>query len=187
MLGDERPETGSGSGASGADGNAGTTESPRRGRPPRSVDPVVPEIPANQNFTMAQMLEIVAKMGAEMRKPSDREQQKIDKEDAQVRRNQAERAQLAKSEMDRKEARKIGCPHTITHPATKVTWHRWVAQVHTPSHRKPYFTPICQECWTQLPEIAATPAMLTDGVQLDKYQSLTRETLENWAKLTPAQ
>jgi len=33
---------------------------------------------------MAQMLEIVAKMGAEMRKPSDREQQKIDKEDAQV-------------------------------------------------------------------------------------------------------
>jgi len=147
----------------------------------------VPEIPANQNFTMAQMLEIVAKMGAEMRKPSDREQQKIDKEDAQIRRQQEERQQLAKSEMESREAKKRGCPHTMTHPATKVTWHRWVAQVHTPSHRKPYFVPLCQQCGTQLPEIAATQAMLTEGVQLDQYPTLNMETLENWAKLTPAQ
>lgn len=144
-------------------------------------------LPDTEKFTMAQMLELVAKMAQEMRKPSEREQRKLDKEDALIRRNEEESLQRAKSEIESREAKKRGCPHTMTHPATKVTWHRWVAQVHTPSHRKPYFVPLCQQCGTQLPEIAATQAMLTEGVQLDQYPTLNMETLENWAKLTPAQ
>ena len=147
--------------------------------------------PEAATFTTTQMVEMMQQMATtiatEMKRLTPREQAKQDKEDAQILRNEQESLQRAKSEIESREAKKRGCPHTMTHPATKVTWHRWVAQVHTPSHRKPYFVPLCQQCGTQLPEIAATQAMLTEGVQLDQYPTLNMETLENWAKLTPAQ
>jgi hypothetical protein len=134
---------------------------------------------------MAQMVELVRTMAVEMRKPTDREQRQQDKEDEKIKRAEGERLEQARREISLKEAKKRGCPHTITHPATKVTWHSWVAQVHAPSHCKPYFVPMCTQCQTQLARIAANPAMLTEGVQLEKYPTLNLEELERWSTVAP--
>lgn len=143
--------------------------------------------------TMQQVFEIISKMNeqqmdnmmkfaAELRKPTEREQRKIDDEDRRLAVRQQERLKLAESEENRKKLMAAGCPHATTHPGTGVTKHTWRAQVHAPHGEKPYFVPTCQICWTQAPRILATPDMLTNGVNLDHYTGIDLDRLKKWAE-----
>lgn len=124
------------------------------------------------------MLEAIA----EMKKPTAREQEKIDKEDAKIRQQQENRIKLAKAEEDRKKNTALGCSHSTFHPGTGVVRSAWRAQVHTPAGEKPYFVPTCIICQTQLPKILATNEMLSGGVNLDQYMGLDADKLRKWAE-----
>lgn len=117
----------------------------------------------------------------ELRKPTEREQRKLDEEDKRIARAQKERLELAKAQMEAKRLNALGCGHVRTHPGTGVTKHLWRAQVHTPNGKAPYFMPTCQGCQTQIGPIPASPNMLREGVSLDQYPTLTVEALEKWA------
>lgn len=131
----------------------------------------------NENQT-AQLKEFAA----ELRKPTAREQKKLDEEEARVVRTQNERLALAKAQIDAKAANARACGHIRVHPGTGVTKHLWRAQVHTPAGQTPYFVPTCQGCLTQTGRIPATTDMLRDGVNLDQYPMLTEQDLRKWAE-----
>lgn len=156
----------------------------RRGRPAKSVDAVTP--PPIENFTFPQVLEMMKVMATEMRKPTELEQRKLDKEDAFIKKQQLERIELTRVEIQRKEATKRGCAHASVNRATGQVRHAWRAQVCTPSHTKPYFIPTCSQCFSQLPPVAATTDMLTGGVNLSDYEGMNMAVLEQWAKTYPA-
>lgn len=147
---------------------------------------------ANPGLDMEAILKIVGQMNAdnqqnmlaaiaEMKKPTVREQKKLDEEDLKFRQHQQSRIALAHSEENRKEALRRNCAHATTHPGTGVTKHTWRAQVHTPHGVAPYFVPTCTQCFSQLPQILATTEMLTQGVNLDQYAGLNIDVLKNWA------
>jgi len=117
---------------------------------------------------------------AEMKKPTEREQKKLDAEELKLQQHQTSRIKLAQAEEDRKRMQASSCAHATTHPGTGVTKHCWRAQVHTPHNEKPYFVPTCTQCFTQLPHILATTEMLTQGVNLDQYAGLNIDVLRNW-------
>jgi hypothetical protein len=118
----------------------------------------------------------------ELKKPSEREQRKLDEDDARVARAQKECLELAKADVTRREMNARGCGHVRTHPGTGVTKHLWRAQVHTPAGKQPYFMPTCQGCQTQIGPIPATADMLREGVNLDQYPGITAEALKTWAE-----
>jgi len=118
----------------------------------------------------------------ELKRPSEREQRKLDEEDRRIARAQQERLELAKAQMEAKRLNALGCGHVRTHPGTGVTKHLWRAQVHTPNGRAPFIMPTCQGCQTQIGPIPASAQMLREGVELDRYPSLTQEALEKWAE-----
>ena len=123
----------------------------------------------------------------EMKKPTELEQIKIDKEHAKEVRAAKDQVDQARAEMERHRSAMDNCPHATTHPSTGVTKHQWRAQVHTPKGKSPYFVPTCTQCHSQLAKIAATNEMLMNGVALENYPSLNREALEQWAKRAPGE
>ena len=183
MLGDEQPTDRSGDG----EDSAGGPESKRGpGRPRKLTEDVKPD-------PMAMLAEILSKMGSdnreqmmefakELRKPTEREQRKIDEEDKRLERAQSERLALAKAEVQRRENNRLGCPHARINQATGVSRHMWRAQVHAPTGVQPYAVPTCQMCQTQTGKIPASPDMLTQGVNLDQYAGLTYDALTKWAE-----
>ena len=118
----------------------------------------------------------------ELRKPTEREQRKIDEEDKKIKSAQLERLELAKADEQRKLMNARGCGHVRTHPGTGVTKHLWRAQVHTPDGRAPYIMPTCQGCQTQIGPIPATAQMLREGVSLDQYPTINEQALRTWAE-----
>jgi hypothetical protein len=148
---------------------------------------------ATPGLDMEAILKIIGQMNAdnqtnmlaaiaEMKKPTAREQKKLDEEELKLAQHQQSRIKLAQAEEDRKRMQASSCAHATTHPGTGVTKHCWRAQVHTPHLQKPYFVPTCTQCFTQLPHILATTEMLTQGVNLDQYAALNIDVLRNWAK-----
>lgn len=153
--------------------------------------------PPAETLTMAQVLQILADrdeknlemmktLAAEMRKPTEIEQKKLDKEEAIVARAQQERLEQGKAEVARQLANKIGCRHSSTNRATGQVKHAWRGQVSTPLGRKPFCSPVCSQCFTVLPAFAATSDMISGGVNLSDYETLNMETLEGWAREWPA-
>jgi hypothetical protein len=122
----------------------------------------------------------------ELKKPSPEELAKKEASDAKIKQQQEMRFKLAKAEEDRKLMQKRSCRHSSYNPATGIGKHAFRAQVHTPDGVKPYFEPMCIQCQWIGPKIAATPDMLTQGVNLDQYPDLTIERIEEWAKTSPA-
>lgn len=122
----------------------------------------------------------------ELKKPTDREQKKMDEDDKRVAQHQTARLAQAQAEEQRKVMAEKYCPHSTTHPGTGVTKHAWRAQVHAPANHKPFFVPTCQICRTQLPKILATTDMLTNGVNLDQYNGIDADRLRLWAQQAAA-
>lgn len=186
MLGDER------SGVIGGDvkDDLGAVNKPRRGRPPNKLKEAPVSAPT---VNMEQLAAIFAKRDEaqqknliaaiqELKKPTPQEQAKLDKEAEKLAREQKARMALAKAEEQRKINQKVNCRHATIHPGTGVRKHQWRAQVHTPHGEKPYFQPLCTQCFTQGPKILATSEMLQNGVNLDQYADLDLDRLEAWAK-----
>ena len=192
MFGNERPENPTGN----ADEHTQDTVPARRGRPPQLRKEYVPENP-NVGVDMKMVFDLISKMNednqknlmsaiAELKKPTPREQEKLDKEEAKVKAQQQARLKLAMAEEQRKKNNILGCRHATVHPGTGVVKHAWRAQVHTPLGEKPYFVPTCQICWTQAPKILATPDMLTQGVNLDQYTTIDYDVLKKWSEQSSA-
>jgi len=151
----------------------------------------------NVGLNMEQVFALIGKMNednqknlltaiSELRKPTPREQEKLDKEEAKIKAQQEGRLKLAMAEEQRRKNNALGCRHATVHPGTGVVKHAWRAQVHTPHGEKAFFVPTCQICWTQTPKILATPDMLTQGVNLDQYTTIDYEVLKKWADQSQA-
>ncbi len=121
----------------------------------------------------------------ELKKPSEREQRKLDAEDAHFAKAQKERLNLAMADEQRRENRRKNCSHVSRHEGTGQSIHLWRAQTHTPLGVTPYIVPTCSNCFTQTPKIPATTDMLTNGVNLHKYPTLTYESLIQWSERAP--
>ena len=119
----------------------------------------------------------------ELKKPTEREQRKLDEEDAKIARAQKERLEMGRAEVHRKEMNARSCGgHVRVHPGTGVTRHLWRAQVHMPAGREPYIMPTCMNCQTQVGPIPASMEMIRNGVSLENYPALTEEALRKWAE-----
>jgi len=112
----------------------------------------------------------------ELKKPSEFEQRKIDKENEVLRNKQMSRLTEAKAEVERKEMRMRNCPHAAAHPMG-YTMHLWGGQAHTPANQPAYFVPTCGRCQTQLPKVYCTPEQLTQGINLYTYKNIGIEDL----------
>ena len=153
----------------------------------------MPEVTATPGLDIEAVLKLIGQMNAdnqqnmiaaiaEMKKPTEREQKKLDAEEVKIVQHQKSRIALAHAEEDRKASLRRNCAHATTHPGTGVTKHTWRAQVHTPANVKPYFVPTCTQCFSQLTPILASTEMLTQGVNLDQYAGINMDVLTNWAK-----
>lgn len=158
----------------------------------------------NVGITMEQVFALIGKMDennqknmmaaiAEIKKPTPLEQEKLDKENAKIKKMQESRLAQAMAEEKGRKMRMASCSHQTVHQGTGVVKHAWRAQVHTPHGEKPYFIPTCQisQCQIrdekgELIKFYATPDMLTQGVNLDQYQGLDLERLKAWAKQSNA-
>lgn len=128
---------------------------------------------AEREENRKQMLEMVA----ELKKPTAREQKKIDEEDARYLRAEQEKRALALIEIQRRENNQKNCPHVRVHAGTKAISHTWRGQVHTPDGQDPYWIPVCTQCLTTLPKIKATPNQVREGLNLNQYTGVTLEGL----------
>lgn len=186
MFGDERSEI------TGSDVANDAAIPKRRGRPPKVKleESKMENVPVG--VSMEEVFKLISKMDAsrheqmlafakELKKPTDREQKKMDDDDKRIEAHQKARIAQATSEQTRKEMAAKYCPHSTTHQGTGVVHHAWRAQVHTPHGEKPYFIPTCSICFTQAPKILATTEMLTNGVNLDQYKTIDFDRLKSWA------
>lgn len=142
--------------------------------PMEALKAILSQLNANQT-------EQLKEFAKELKKPTDREQAKLDAEEKQIQRHQAERLQLAQAEEEAKTNQRRNCGHVRYHPLSGTGGHLWRAQVHTPRGVAPYFVPTCLGCNDQVGKIPATPDMMREGVSLQNYPGLTREALEKWA------
>ena len=190
MLGDERSEDSGWAAANDA------RIPKRRGRPPK-VELTEAIVEQQPGISMQEVFELISKMdesrhaqmlefAKELKKPTEREQKKIDEEEKRYQAQQKARLAQAQAEEQRKKMSAERCPHATVHPGTGVVRHAWRAQVHAPAGEKPFFVPTCQICWTQAPRILATPDMLTQGVNLDQYTGIDFERLKKWAEQAQA-
>ena len=118
---------------------------------------------------------------AEMKKPSVREQQLIDKEEEQLRKKMLGRAEAARQEMERDEAKKRGCSHTMPSTIAGLPGrHAWVASVQSDGFVRP-FCNICKFGDKGQLKFKATAHMLQNGVGMNTMTNISLETLEKWA------
>lgn len=118
----------------------------------------------------------------ELKKPSEREQRKLDEEESRIKRSQLEKLELAKAEEERKKNQQNNCGHVRYHPLTGTGGHLWRAQTYTPKGVAPYMVPICLGCNMEGPKIPATADMLREGVELHKYPGITLDALNKWGE-----
>ena len=111
----------------------------------------------------------------ELRKPTEAEQEKMDKEKALAKQKLENRILAAKADEQGKAMRKAGCSHSM--PDGKHTWRTQVNQ-------DGYFRPLCVVCNTVLPPIKATLEQIKEGVNLESYKSIDMAMLEKWAEHT---
>lgn len=135
-----------------------------------------PGISANQ------LQEILKTVIAEVRKPTELEQKKLDKEHSQEQKMLKQRVMLQTAEAKARESRRANCAHGTVHPGNNSFKHSWAGQIHSPAGEHPYIIPTCQQCQTQTSKIYVNPATIIDGAGLDRYPSLTVDSLEAWAK-----
>lgn len=184
MLGDEQPNDRSGDG----EDSAGGTETKRGpGRPRKLTEEAKLADPMEAlKLILAQLgeqnREQMMEFAKELKKPSEREQRKLDEEDKRLARAQSERLELSKAEVSRKENNRLRCPHSRHNAATGQGKHMWRGQIHAPEGVQPYTVPTCQMCQTQVGRIPVTPHMMMNGVNLDQYPGLTYDALVKWAE-----
>lgn len=126
----------------------------------------------------AMFMDGLKQFAADLRKPTDAEQVKLDKERADLERKLQARIKVAMAEEQSKAMLKKACNHAM--PNGK---HLWRAQV----NQDGYFRPICLKCPTVLPPIKATMEQMKEGVDLEQYASIDMDMLEKWAAHTRAQ
>ena len=150
------------------------------GRKPKS------EMASPNGIDMALVAELIAQMqagnteqmrtlAAELRKPTDLEQKKIDDEVNQRVRRQAMAIKIAQQE----EAMRFRRQNSCSHMNKDGTLFR--AQVNSDGT----FTPMCIRCSTTTPPIKAAAGRQV--VEMHMWQGVTVETLKNMAKLSQEQ
>lgn len=112
-----------------------------------------------------------------IRKPSELEQRKLDKELALDARKLAEKKANAIAMVQAREQRMRGCTHTTYHPLTKMANHTWRGQWHTPPDQKAYFVPTCTQCQTQLPKIYSMTGDVSHAVDLHEVANVDIDRL----------
>ena len=147
----------------------------------------------SNGITMDQLLTFMSEMNeqnqknllaavAEMKKPSDRDQAKFDKEEEKIKQQHAMRLKIAEAEEERKLANTLGCTHATLNQATGVLKHAWVAKTFTPHKEKPYWRAMCQQCLTLGPKIPATAEQLQNGMDMHLWPNVSLPQMEIWAK-----
>lgn len=125
-----------------------------------------------QNTAMREMIQ-------DLKKPSEYEQRKIDKEIAADQRKLKDKEANARALVMGREQRMKGCTHTTYHPLTKMANHTWTGQWHTPANQTAYFIPTCSQCQTQLPRIFSLTGDVSNGVNLHEYANVDIDRLLN--------
>lgn len=119
--------------------------------------------------------ENMMKFASELRKPTDIEQAKLDKEREALEAKMQRRIAAARAEAQGKEMAKLGCTHTMPNGR-----HTWRGQV----NQDGYIRPICLRCPTVLPPIKATPEQIKEGVNFEQILSIDLAMLELAAQKT---
>lgn len=112
-------------------------------------------------------------LAAEMRKPSELEQKKIDEEKASQLKRSLNAIAAAKASDEEKAIHQASCTHTRKDGVT-----RFMGQVNSNG----YCVPFCSECRLTTSPIRATDQERINGIQLQQRGNVTRESLENWAR-----
>lgn len=148
-------------------------------QPEQQPQPVV-EAPTSTTTSMAltaeQLTQLITAAVKAARQPNEYEQRKIDREMALEQRRHTEMVEMAKAEEESKAMRKRYCPHNNGKS------HTWVAQVHSPKGKQPYFIATCQRCFSQLPPITCAPEQVTNGINLHLYKTLDMAALERMSE-----
>lgn len=120
-------------------------------------------------------MEGLKNFAVELRKPTEFEQEKIDKELALRKQKLEARIRQAKIDEDVREMKRLGCSHTMPNGR-----HTFRGQVNSDG----LITPICTICLTEFPKIKATQDQISNGVNFEAYKQLDMATIERWSNLT---
>lgn len=130
------------------------------------------------------MMQLVREMGrqnqeqlvalaAELRKPTEMEQKKLDEEKASQLKRSLNAIAAAKAQDAERSIRQANCTHTRKDGVTC-----FVGQVNSDG----YCVPFCTRCECTTSPIRATDQERINGIQLQQRGNVTRESLENWAR-----
>jgi hypothetical protein len=163
---------------------------------PKNEAPVTTD-PTQQTVAMtpsdiAKMIEAaVTSAVREMRKPTEEELEKKEKErlkklaDVQADIDHA-RAVENKKKIARQYCIGKGPAHGALHPNGSFK-HSWRSQVHTPTDSKlPFLNPTCERCYYQVGRIYVDHSWITSGANLNEKPNLNLETLEEWKRQSDA-
>ena len=142
------------------------------GRKPRQVEAESPKVDLEMvQMLIKQMQEGNRELAAELRKPTELEQKKLDDE----RESRIKRAQQSIAAAKQKErmdlALQAQCRSENHARPDGVT--RFRAQVNSNG----FFVPVCLKCHIELPPVKATPEEIQNGVMLGNYRGITEEAL----------
>ncbi len=132
---------------------------------------------AQPAFTMAQVMEMMKAFAAELKKPTELEQKKIDDDRNRLLRQAAIRRNEAKIEEEARISTQRGCAHVKRDNSPA-----WGGQVNSDG----YVRPMCTICRKIMPEIKAPVEWIANGVNMqDKeiFPKLTEEMLLEWHKV----
>lgn len=147
-----------------------------------------PGRPPAPGIKMEDMLRVIAEMQQAsdermmkaieaIRKPSELEQRKLDRELAQDKKRLDEKKANAIAMVQAREQKMKGCTHTTYHPLTKMANHTWRGQWHTPPGVRAYFVPTCTQCQTQLPKIYSMTGDVSHAVDLHEVANVDIDRL----------
>ncbi len=109
----------------------------------------------------------------EVRKPTEREQQKLDQEAQHALRQMLGRIEMAKNADAQRIAVQASCPHKRPNGVTQ-----FIAAVQSDGYYRPY----CNACGKQIGKIRATDQQKIEGIAMDKWTNVTVEGLERMAE-----
>lgn len=143
------------------------------GRPPNKPEPVESEMMQLVREMGRQNQEQLIALAAELRKPTELEQKKLDEEKASHLKRSENAVRAAQAQEQQMAILQANCTHTRNDGVTC-----FIGQVNSNG----YCVPVCTRCGVQTSPIRATDQERINGIQLQQRGNVTRESLENWAR-----
>lgn len=126
------------------------------------------------NFSPAQMLELMAKFAAELKKPTPEEQAKIDADKANKQRILEASIAEAQRDEQKKQHDQLMCSHMKPHPYVGKT------RIVAPLHGDGLHHPKCLFCHKEFKPFAPGPDTIQIGMSLDDYNGVNPQIIEHW-------